>query len=202
MSDPAASAKSKARFRHAYAGFADMGMIMSLAAAAASGVCSLASGSIPHWAAIAGGAISAVYLTLPRLRNLARGLPAEELPPAVLAAANTCAVRATQEGYDGIWAVHEPQRSVTRFMTEKEFADFRSALPDGTAVAVVETDGSATHVRRYVVDALHSSEDDPAHRIFDAEGYLTRSIDYARGRYTGERELEVPPRSPSGSCIG
>lgn len=192
----AATAKLKAGFRQGWAEFADMGMLMSFAAASASGACSLANGTMPHWAAIAGAAVSAVYLTLPAMRALGRGHPPKELHPAVLRAAGSCAVRATQDGYDGIWAVHERDANVTRFMTEREFTDFRADLPEGTAIAVVVPDGRMTHVRRYVGGALSSTEEEPAHRVYDEDGTLVRAIDYDRGRYSGEREESSAPPGP------
>jgi hypothetical protein len=118
------------------------------------------------------------------------------LHPEVLRAARACAVRASQDGYDGIWAVHERDADVTRFMTEREFTDFRAGLPDGTPVAVIVPDGRVTHVRRYVDGALSSTEDEAAHRIYDEDGTLVRAIDYDRGRYSGEREESPAPPGP------
>ncbi len=197
MSDSTdAAAKSWAGFRQGWAEFADMGMRMALAAATTSGAWSLANGSAPHWAAIAGGAISAVYLTLPAVRALGRGMPQREINPAALRAANACAIRASQDEHNGIWAVHERDADVTRFMTEREFTEYRDALPEGMPIAVIAMHGSQTHVRRYVGGALHSTEEEAAHRVYDAGGELVRAVDYDMGRYSGERGDAPAPSGP------
>lgn len=176
-----------------YAEFADMGMLVSLAAAATAGAYDLLRGGEPSWASVAGAAVSAAYFAIPALRALGRGLPGLELPPAILTAVTDCAVQAVRDGDSGLWAVHDRGRGTTRFMTPREFTVFRSRMPEGAGVAVVEADEGQFHVKRYVGGAMHSTGDVAAHRVFDADGTLVRAVDYERGAYSGERTLDDEP---------
>ncbi len=143
-----------------------------------------------------GTLMSAAYMTLPRFRAWAVGEKGPTCPPQVFEAAGRCMVRARLDGDLGIWMVKEHGSDKVTFMTPRDFEAFRSSLPAGTTMAVVDQSDDRFHVRRYAGGRLRSGED-AAYRVFDLEGNVVRAVDYEDGTYVGERDLGGPaPPAP------
>lgn len=194
--DPAVLAASR---RHVIARALDVGAFPVLGAAAAMfGVHAVVGQgfSLLDAMAVPGTALCAAYLAFPDFRRWAIGEKGPVRPPAVFEAAGRCMVQARREGGDGVWMVSERDSGNVTFMTPRAFEAYRSAMPEGSTLAVVEESREAFHVRRYVSGRLQSG-DEAAYRVFDLGGEVVRAVDYEDGAYVGERDLDGPaPPAP------
>jgi hypothetical protein len=189
------AAPSRARLRPTFEAalglLADRGMVLAFAASAANAGYALGVGALPHWAAVAGAAVSAAYLTLPHARTLARGDLGSLCPPEALASARRCIHEAHRCAESGIWAVTEHATGKVSFMSERAFVDFAAGLPDDVDLAIVEAHPDGFHVKRYLNGVLASGAE-AAHTVYAWDGTILRQMDYEAGECLGER-------GPSGS---